>query len=151
MNVPWAIICLASAVDQETNRVSLFNIMEEIQVPAPPAVAGSDLFLPGAPVDFELFILFARDAPTVCEQGRGRVWIQFPQGKTPEPPPENVPEFPIDLTAACRHRVRVGFPALPVKSEGTYRFIIEAATEVGAWRRLFDVPLEVSYQVRDSP
>lgn len=145
MRVPWAVICESSVVDQETNRVSLFNILEEIQVPEPLDAITEETSLPAAPVNFELFILFSRSDLAVGEQGKGRIQIRFPSDTPVEKSPGLSPEFEIPLTTAHQHRVRIRFPVLPYYSEGTYRFDIEASTSSEAWSHLFEVPLEVSY------
>ena len=147
MRVHWAVICESSVVDQETNRVSLFNILEEIQVPEPLEEITEESTLPAAPVKFELFILFARSDLEVGEQGKGRIQIRFPSDTPTEKSPGPSPELDIQLTSAHQHRVRIRFPVLPYYGEGSYHFGIEVATEPGDWQQLFDVPLVVSYSV----
>lgn len=148
MRVSWAVICESSVVDQETNRVSLFNILEEIQVPEPldDAIA-EEASLPAAPVKFELFILFARSDLAVGEQGKGRIQMRFPGDTPAEKSPGPSPEFEIQLTSARQHRVRIRFPVMPYYGEGNYHFGIEVATETEDWQKLFDAPLVVSYSV----
>ena len=147
LKVLWAILCESSVVDQETNRISLLNILEGIRVPEPLATIAEESALPAAPVNCDLFILFARSDPEAGEQGKGRIRMQFP-ADTPEARlPDPAPEFAVDLTAAQQHRVRLRFPVLPYYKQGTYHFIIEAADAAGGWRPLFEIPLEVSYLV----
>lgn len=145
MRVPWAVICESAIVDQETNRVSLFNILEEIQVPEPLEEITEESTLPAAPVKFELFILFARSDMGAGEQGKVRMRMRFPADDPMEKSPTPPPDFGVDLTSARHHRVRIRFPVLPYHREGTYYFVIETETGPEDWQQLFEVPLEVSY------
>ena len=145
MKALWAILCESSIVDQETNRISLLNILEGIRVPEPLAAIAEESSLPAAPVNCDLFILFARSDPESGERGNGRIRVQFPADTPPAKIPAPAPEFEVDLTSAQQHRVRIRFPVLPYYKQGSYLFVIEAADAAGGWDQLFEIPLEVSY------
>ena len=147
MKALWAILCESSVVDQETNRISLLNILEGIRVPEPLDPIAEESSLPAAPLNCDLFILFARSDPEAGEGGKGRIRMQFPADTPVARLPGPAPEFDVDLTAAQQHRVRLRFPVLPYYKQGTYHFIIEAADAAGGWQQLFEIPLEVSYLV----
>jgi len=142
LKVLWAVACQSSSVDQETNTVSLFNLLEQISVPEPPRseISSDDPILRAATGAFELFILTGRSDLNVGERGPARVCLHFPSDE----PPASF-QIEIDLTSAQRNRIKISLPALPVSGEGTYRFVIEAADATGGWNQLFEIPLEVSY------
>lgn len=129
-------------MDQETNSVSLFNILEQISVLEPPvsAISSDDPVLRAATGAFELFILVSRSDLNVSERGPARVRLHFPSDE----PPASF-QIEIDLTSAQHNRIKISLPALPISGEGTYRFVIEAADAAGGWNQLFEIPLEVSY------
>ena len=147
MKVLWAVLCESSVVDQETNRISLLNILEGIRVPEPLDAIAEESSLPAAPVNCDLFILFARSDPEAGEQGKGRIRMLFPADTPGAKLPDPAPEFAVDLTAAQQHRVRLRFPVVPYYKQGTYHFSIEAADAADGWQPLFEIPLEVSYLV----
>lgn len=140
MKVLWATICQSSSIDRETNNVSLFNILEQISVPEPPAIGEETMSLSAASGPFELFILASRTDEDIGEHYQARVRLCFPSNGAEA-------SFPIefDMISVHRNRIRIGFPALPISGEGIYRFIIEAG-ENENWYELFEIPLLVSYQ-----
>ena len=143
MKVLWAIICEGSSVDRESNNVSLFNVLEQIQIPEPPAVDASNDARPAAPIPYRLVVLFCRSDQMVGEKGTARIALRFPTEEEPVIFPQSV----IDLEVAQRNRLVSRFPFLPVSGEGTYKFVIEELTDSVQWQELFEVPVEVSFQV----
>ena len=148
MRVSWAFLCRNSAIDVDSNGVSLFNIIEEISLPSdpPPSEDVDDNSLPMALGSCELVIASTRTNMDVPEQSIIRVLLNFPTDR----PPEVMLEAPIDLSSAHRSRIRLGMPGLPISGVGTYRFAIEARTsENQDWVELHQVPLDVWQQTQD--
>ena len=144
MKVLWAIICQSSAVDQETNNVSLFNLLEQVHVPEPPTGGEANEPFPVAPISFSIVALLSRTNLSMGESGKGRIRIEFPSDAAPD----LLPDFEYDLEVALHHRIRFHFQGMPIKGEGIYRFLIEEEAASGQWTQLFEAPLIVSYQDR---
>lgn len=148
MKVIWAILCQNSVIDGDTNNVSLFNVVEELTLPAPPPEAprGRQLTvgLTLAPL-FQLVVLWTRSNQEVPEQARGRVRLLLPNDQ------EAVnQEFEVDLTQYLRLRNRINIAAFPVGPEGIYRFVVEGMTGTSEWAQMFELPLRVVFQRQDS-
>lgn len=147
MNVIWAILCERSVTDRETNNVSLFNIIEEVQIPAPPPLDLSQTTIPLGvflPV-LELMTLWVRSDLEAPERGRGRVRIIVPGAKV-----ALAPEFDVDLTQFLRLRTRLRFPGLPVGDTGIYRFVVQGKAGDSEWSTMFELPLRVLIQAQES-
>lgn len=145
MKVLWAVICQSSVVDQETNNVSLFNILEQVDVPEPPALPPDSSSLRAALRPLELFILFARTASEVPEHGRVNVRLIFPS----DDPPASF-QIDVDLSQVHRNRARINLPGMPVSGEGEYLFVIEALSDIGDSMPLYEIPFFVSYQAQET-
>lgn len=149
LKVIWAVLCRNSAIDKDTNNVSLFEIIEEITFPAPPPEPPQWQQLPArlslAPL-FQLIILWTRSNQEVPEQGRGRVRILLPANDREA----MAQEFEVDLTQYLRLRNRINVPGFPVGPEGIYRFVVESMTGPSEWAQVFELPVRVVIQRQDS-
>ena len=149
MRISWAFLCQSSAIDIDTNTVSLFNIIEEISVSSDPPVVdeGEEDSLPMALGSCELVIASARTEPSVPERLPIRVLLEFPT----ERPPTPMIEAEVNLQSAQRNRFRLRLPGIPIGGHGMYRFVIEAQEpEDEEWHQLYEVPIGVEYQTQDS-
>ena len=143
MKALWAIVCEGSSVDRESNSVSLFNVLEQVQFPEPPSVDATTDVRPAAPIAYRVVVLFCRSDPTIGEKRAARIALRFPTGEEPVIFPQGV----IDLEVAQRNRLVSRFPFLPIDGEGTYYFVVEELADSAEWLQLFEVPLEVSFQI----
>jgi hypothetical protein len=149
LKVIWAILCQSSAVDLDSNLVSLFNVVEELTLPAPPPQTPQGQQLPAgltlAPL-FQIVVLWTRSDPEVPEHSKGRLRILLPGGGE-----ATAPEFEVDLTQNPRARHRINLASLPVsRAEGIHRFVIDGMTGTLGWTEMFEVPLSVVFQRQDS-
>lgn len=148
MKVIWAVLCLNSVIDRQTNNLSLFNILEEISVLPVPA-QGPQSKGPGdltfAPT-FELVTLWGRSDENVPERGYGRVKLSLPASSSEAP--KVAVEYEVDLTKYLRLRQIGRIHGLPAAGEGvyTYTFIIEGKNEGQDWSPKFELPLRVVFQ-----
>lgn len=142
MKVIWAILCQGSVLDRDTNNISLFNVIEELQLVATPPVpqtAGASAPIV-APFSMDLVVLFTRSQEEVPEQGRGRFHTVGPSGQ------QSVPqEIEVDLTKALRNRTTLKLHSFTIIGEGVYRFIIEERKALSEFVTLFELPLRVSF------
>ncbi len=152
MDVIWAILCQHSSIDKDTNNISLFSVIEELNIVAQPPNTREE-----GPDDsrtlplerMELVILWKRSDEDVPEQGDGRVRIITPDGQ----------EFissagSVDLTRYLRLRSRIGLNGIPFRGTeipfGDYHLLVQGRTGDGAWAEMFDRPLRVGEAVQES-
>lgn len=149
MRITWAFLCRSSAIDIDTNSISLFNIIEDISVSSDPPVvdnAEGDPF-PMALGSCELVVASARTDSGVPERSQIRVLLNFPT----ETPPAIMLETEINLEFAQRNRFRLQLPGLPISGHGLYYFVIQAqGPGEEEWHQLYEVPIGVDYQSQDS-
>ena len=147
MKVIWSILCQSSAVDRDTNSLSLFNIIEEVTFPAQPPQIQPEQPLPERIMlaNFELVTLWMRSNLEVPERGRGRLRIVLTEGQE-----VTFQEFEVDLTQYLRFRTRVRLPGFPTGGPGIYRFIVDRKTDASEWTEMFELPIRVVLQPQDS-
>ena len=147
MKVVWAILCESAITDRDTNRVSLFNVMDDIilQVPPPTLAKESDRQPTLVPMKFELVALWARSNPNEPENAQGQHRIIGPNNEELESE-----EFEIDLTQFLQLRIRHHFLSLPYWSEGLYSMKIDAKTPGTDWQEMFEWLLSVEVQTDES-
>ena len=151
MKVLWAVICEGSAIDQETNNISLFTIVEEMHIPEPPgdesagdeppgdesAGDGSPLF----PARLLLVALFSRSDFDIEEKEEARLVIHLANGQSVV----TQPHLEVDLESAHRSRIKFNLPGIPVGGQGQYKFELQALSDESDWDPIFEVPIHVSF------
>ena len=146
MKIIWAILCQTSVIDSGTNNISLFNVIEEVTVPAQPPSSVSDVaegsLIPSA---LELVILWTRSDIEVPERGFGRLQVIAPQIA------RNLSvDHEVDLSTFLRLRARIHLPGLPAGGPGIYLFKIDGKPAGGEWTQMFELPLRVVLQSEDT-
>ena len=147
MKVIWALLCEKTIVDQESNNLSLIEVIDELIVPAPlpQGVHGSGA--EGSSIlDLRLVVLWERSDPLRPEKGQARIRIIAPNASE-----SSVAEHEVDLMESPRMRAighLLGSP-MPFTQEGQYFVKIEAKTADSDWQELFELPLQVSVQTDD--
>ena len=142
MKILWAAICESLSVDQETNNVSLFNILEEVHFPEPPELITEQENMVVVPVQFVLMALFGRSDTEIGERGQARLVIALPDGTEAEADPR----FEVDLESVHRARVKIDVAGIPLRGEGEYDFRIETLDQDSKWGLLFEIPLVIYFQ-----
>lgn len=143
----WTILCRSSSIDRNSNRLSLFDVVDELEI----SVSGASEGVIPAPVDLELVTLWRREHLTEPEELTYRIEIRGPgelraRSHTLE----------VDLTEFLRSRAVVKIPSIPVPltSHGleTYWLVIQVEDGDGAWQQLSELPLDLTLRVlTDSP
>ena len=149
MRILWAILCQSSVVDKQTNNISLFNVIEEIQIVGPSGGsvqkdARLDLI---APRVFDLVIMFARSDFESPEKGKGRVRMKGPEPFSKEGLPQ---EFEVDLIEHPRYRMIVKIPGIPITGKGTHQFLVDCSSVGQDWESLFELPILVTVHLPDT-
>lgn len=146
MKVIWAILCQSAVVDQDSNQISLFNIIDELTFSgAPPVATGEpepDPIL--VPMDMELVVVWARSDPETPESVRGRtrlVGLDRSEILTEE--------REIGLDEAIHVRWFHDLTDIPYLGEGEYLLKVDAKTPGSDWQEMFELPLWVSIQTED--
>ena len=148
MKVLWAVLCQTSAIDRDSNNVSLFNVMEEVRLPASVPVVpmeSQDQTEAAVPAlgRFQLVILWSRSDEGVGERSRVRLRVFAPGTEDPL----TVGESEVDLSQFLRLRHRVNFPGIPMPTPepvaGTYEFIVDCKSADREWEEMARVPLRV--------
>lgn len=139
MKCYWAILCEKTLTDQESNQLSLIEILEKIEIPK------------FEEKDFPVFYQSGFDLVTYWKESENdehedieefRIVIDSPVGETLL---EN--EYPLRYEGGETRIVsKFHFPGLPISGEGTYLFKIEIPTKTGdEWEEVSRIALEVNY------
>jgi hypothetical protein len=136
----WTVLCESSVTDTQTNRLSLFNTLEQVAISVPPEDLPVNL-----PVRFEIVTHWMRSDIEVPEEARARIVIYDPNTEKEELDP-----YKINLTEAFkRFRQQNRFFGLEVHGSGIIWFTVELETGDG-WEEVARVPLEVELQSEDT-
>lgn len=132
----WTVLCSRSVIDQDSNNITLFEVLEQLTITGPPLVTGE---VGVVPIACELVTLWSRTRDNQASRGYGRAVLLSPS--------ETVireQEYDIDLTVHARTRHRVRLHGLPIQEAGRYRFRVDVRDEgEREWRTVASVPLEV--------
>ena len=147
MNVLWALLCDTVIIDEQTNRVSIIGVIDEINVPAPPPERPSETgehFVTAA--NMRLMALWARSDPGVPESSQARVRIVAPNGDE-----WHSEEHMVDLSDATLSRTIAHITGLPpLARDGMHLFRLESQMPDSTWSEEFELPLRVHVQFDDS-
>ena len=133
----WTVLCTNSSIDQTTNNVSLFGVVEQLQIGG------------GAPTDqriiipaqFQLVILWMRSNLDQPEMATARFSLQSPNG---EVSPGG--EVQVELSTAIRSRNVITINGLPVNGPGVYKFITEIrGLDEQEWTRVHELPVQIIF------
>jgi hypothetical protein len=129
----WTVICSSAIIDQETNNVSIFNILEQVEIPQESIVNQA------MGIGVELLSLWVRADLSKPATGKSRADLVTPSGEL-----INLAESVIDLSKFERLRSRALFQGLPYKGEGVYRFLVGYKGEDEQdWNPVASIPLKV--------
>jgi len=138
MDHVWSVLCLKASIDRETNNISLFDVVEQIQV-LPQRESG------GVVGPFELVSLWTRSVG-VPERGEVRVSIRGPSEHLYA---QEMQE--IDLREFRRMRARFRVAGIAIEGPGTYHFSVEVRpANSESWTEVAKIPLEVE-EMRSTP
>jgi hypothetical protein len=134
----WTILCSRASIDTETNNVSLFDVIEQLNIMGPLAEERGQVAFP-----HEIVSLWSRESLEEAGTAESRYTIVAPSGWTTNGPP-----IQVDLTRTVRLRVRGRPAAFPVEGPGLYWVVVEARENSrAAWAEVVRIPIEVTIQV----
>ena len=140
----WALLCENVITNERTNNASLIEVVEQLNVPAPPPGSvdrpdGQSSSL----LDMWAVVLWARTDYDAPEKSKARLKMVTPDGE------ESLSqEYEVDLTHAPRVRAAmriVGFPVSVVR-EGEHLLKVEVQTSASDWNEEFELPVWVHIQ-----
>ena len=133
----WTILCTSISIDQETNVISLFGVIEQLQIGGGMSV-DQQLVLPS---QFNLVTLWTRSDADKAEKAVARYNLQLPNGEI-----KPGGEIQVELTSSIRNRSIVKINGLPIHGPGEYKFLIEIrADDSQEWIRAHELPLQVEF------
>lgn len=130
----WSVLCAHAIVEQETNTVSLMNVIEQITVqfnePAVPTPGPTHML----PIPLQLVTLWQRD-PGKTAGARFKVFLRTPR----DPQPQGHAEGTIDAGSNPRARITTKVPGIPWLGEGIYAFVVQLFKK-REWTTVAEVP-----------
>jgi hypothetical protein len=140
--VIFSVFCRSASVDRFTNNLSLFDVIEGLNIQAigdVPEVFDKTPSLPG--LDAAHIVLFMRNDPAQPESPTVRVTLQFPNGSVLAGP-----EQELDLKTSETSRLLTRFNGLPYAGNGTYRLLTQMKSD-GQWTTLHEYPINVQLSI----
>jgi hypothetical protein len=129
----WSVLCARSSVDRATNAISLFDVLEQIQM----YTWRSGDALPGP---FELVSLWSRGSENLPDRRQARMSFRGPSGRLLTQEHQE-----IDLREFRRMRARYRLAALPIHDgPGVYYFTVELEdVSRERWDEVAKIPLDI--------
>lgn len=136
----WTVLCMRSVIDVDTNNISLFDVVEELQLQRLEGAAGGKSALP---VDMHLVSLWGREPKEQPASGRAKDVIVSPSGKV-----MGEREYDLDMLKFERTRARRSVRGMPISESGQYWFRTHLWDEQrGIWEEVSNVPLKLTVEV----
>jgi hypothetical protein len=139
MLLVWTVVCSKTSTDRDTNNISLFEVLEQLNGQVPPEQAGQQGLLA---FSLEVVSLWIRSDANVPERGTGRL-VHVDADASEYPPVE----FTVDLTEHKRMRTLVQIGGLRVRRSGTHVMRIDFQHGEEPWATVAAVPLDVNLVV----
>jgi hypothetical protein len=141
INHIWTVLCSRVITDQQSNNVSLIDVIEQITVAFP-----EEQNAPGSiPVNLSLITLWERTDQPVRKMGRIRV--QFPSGDFVD---QEI-TYEVDLTTFQRTRTIIGMNGFPVRGAGRHTIHVDLRSDDGTgWDEVACIPLIIVIMQNDA-
>ena len=136
----WSVLCARWALNPTTHNLTLFEVIEDIELPKPPQ---------GGPVmvraGWTLVSVYRRTDRAVPEDFEQRIEVAGPSGKIAMGPLVHT----VSLGNAVRARCVTKIEALEVREEGTHTFRVAHRLANAEWIDDAKVLLEVSFEKKE--
>lgn len=131
----WTVVCSRAVIDQDSNNVSLQNVVEQLNISGEPGHVV-------IPMSLDIVTLWARAKVEAPARGRARVTFLSPSGVATDSPFE----YDIDLSEHRRYRSRGRVQPLHIEEAGRHAFRVELQKEhETGWHQVASIPLEISF------
>jgi hypothetical protein len=131
----WRVVCAKSSTDRETNNLSLFDVLEQVNVLGPVPEPGQQAALP---MPYELVSLWARSNPAQPEESTARIKLLGPNSAT-----LLTQDFQINLNPFVRVRTQMRALAFPLSGQGRYVFVVEIRRTEENWEVVAKIPVQL--------
>ena len=136
----WTILCTKASIDSRSNNISLFEVVDQLNVVGPPQDERVEI-----PARFDLVTQWTRSDPEEPERVTGRISLRLPNGDM-----VGGSEFEINLSESLRHRNVISISSLPIHGPGDYRFVIDYRPASGGdWEATYQLPLQIIFPQAD--
>jgi hypothetical protein len=139
----WSVLCSRSSTDRETNNLSLFEIIEQLNVLGPLPDLGAKVAIP---VQLEIVSLWSRSQSGEAEESRGRLTLLSPSGLE-----AFTREFVVNLVEHDRMRTQLRLMGLPLFGTGRYTFTVEIQRANEQWEVVARIPLQLESIAQPRP
>jgi|SRR3989344_2149542 len=141
----WSVLCTNSSIDQQTNNVSLYNVIEQIHIDkaAFEAVTKNPEEVVVANIVFEIVSLWKKDESAEDLKVEQRLDMLDPTGKLLDSV-KNEFKIPAKVT---RFRFKLQINGMKVTAPGEYNYVLNVKNPAtGEFDEVTRVPLEVKEQ-----
>jgi hypothetical protein len=143
----WSVLCRTSSIDRETNLLSLFEVVEGIDVfPQESEISK----IKGFPFHMTVVSMWWRSDLAIGELGYECLELIAPNGDRVTA--LESPELEIDLQTAKRSRIRFNINGFPYVGDGIYTFVVKyREADEQEWRQVDTVPIEINVKPLNEP
>lgn len=140
INHIWSILCRRSVIDNETNNISLYDVLEELGIEVTvKGQAPQDLPI-NIPIDYEVVSMWMKDKKEIHEKGDIDIEIVNPQGKVLK----NIPQAVEIASGSQRLRSRMRIAGFGATGSGIYLFRVKMKQgKEKEYKTVAELPLEV--------
>ena len=134
----FSLICGHAVVDERTKLLSVFDIIEQINVNAD---ADQTIKIP---MHFDLVSSWIKDENGKSKSATSRISLCKPKEIVNE-----IKVVDIELTKSTLFRSIISFSGIKLTGPGLYKFLIEIKQEDKEWEEVAEIPFTVSYNPVD--
>ena len=134
----FSVICGHAVVDERTKFLSIFDVIEQINVNAEPDE------LVRIPMRFDLVLVWMKSINDDSECGVSRISLEKPKGIS-----STITEVGVELTDSTFFRSIISFSGIELAGPGLYKFLIEFKQNDSDWEEVSEIPFVVSYNAPD--
>ncbi len=131
----YSLICGHAVIDERTRFLSVFDVIEQINVNGEPDKAIR------IPMRFDLVSVWMKIETEELDKGVSRISLSKPGDIL-----SNISEVDINLTESTFFRSIIQFSGIELTGPGLYRFLIEFKQTKGDWEVISEVPFVVTYK-----
>ncbi len=135
INHHFSLICKHASIDEYSKSVSIFDVIEQINVLAKPDQTVN------IPMHFDVFSLWMRSDLDTPAKGVARVFLRDPNGIS-----KKHVEVDIELSESTYFRSIIKVSAIELRGPGKYNFIIELKQKDENWKEMASIPFIVTYK-----
>lgn len=138
INHCYSLICGHAVIDERTRFLSVFDVIEQINVNGEPDQTIR------IPMRFDLVSVFMKIETEELDKGVSRISLSKPGDIL-----SNISEVDINLTESTFFRSIVQFSGIELTGPGLYKFLIEFRQTEGDWEVISEVPFVVTYKTSE--